>query len=86
MDDFAEVAHQCVDKVIHGLLFNVPDLLGEKVVGEDVWKLLLQYFLSGIWKSPGVKASSVGGQVHEQRSECVVLNDSGLRLQFCTHF
>ena len=75
MDDFAEVAHQCVDKVIHGLLFNVPDLLGEKVVGEDVWKFLLQYFLSGIWKSPGVKASSVGGQVHEQRSECVVLND-----------
>ena len=82
MDDFAGVAHQCVDKVIHGLLFNVPDLLGEKVVGEDVWKFLLQYFLSGIWKSPGVKASSVGGQVHEQRSECVVLNDSGLRLQF----
>ena len=38
MDDFAEVAHQCVDKVIHGLLFNVLDLLGEKVVGEDVWK------------------------------------------------
>ena len=60
----------------------MPDLLGEKVVGEDVWKLLLQYFLSGIWKSPGVKASSVGGQVHEQRSEYVALNDSGLRLQF----
>ena len=48
MDDFAEVAHQCVDKVIHGLLFNVPDLLGEKVVGEDVWKISLQYFSSGV--------------------------------------
>ena len=82
MDDFAGVAHQCVDKVIHGFLFNVPDLLGEKVVGEDVLKFLLQYFSSGVWRSPDVVASSVGGQIHEHRSECVSLNDSGLRLTF----
>ena len=60
MDDFAEVAHQCVDKVIHGLLFNVPDLLGEKVVGEDVWKFLLQCTQranAGAKKTPGLDAT-----------------------------
>ena len=82
MEDFAEISHHYVVKVVHTLLFNVPDLPGEWAFGKDVGKFLLQHFLSGGWKSPGVKASSVGGQVHEQRSECVVLNDSGLRLQF----
>ena len=30
-------------KAIHGLLPNVPDLLGEGVAGGGVWKFLLQY-------------------------------------------